>query len=186
MGQSARENSRIRARGGVYENERALVDQDDASDNPAYGYNMNPGGGGPAPELQAHSKRQRRKLAQIDGHRHRNPSLRVKSKSNLPTARRWSNLSCTHPHVKPKERRGFVTQHIAACCLEKRNSAGNRFWHFTEEGDLEGTRACQSIGDKPPPTQARSYLNVSRRRKAAARGSTCSGAHFVETNEKKV
>ena len=35
--------------------------------------------------------------------------------------------------------------HIGACCLGKQNSAGNRFWHFTKEGDLVGEHRVDNI-----------------------------------------
>ena len=40
---------------------------------------------------------------------------------------------------------------ISACCNKNRKSAGNRFWHFTKEGDLVGKHEVPSIGDVPMP-----------------------------------
>jgi group I intron endonuclease len=47
------------------------------------------------------------------------------------------------------EKTGVAYQHISDCCLGKQKSAGNRFWHHTREGDLEGTRRVDNIGDVP-------------------------------------
>jgi len=46
---------------------------------------------------------------------------------------------------------GVRYQTIGACCLEKKISAGNRFWHFTKDGDLVGEHRVDRIGDKPMP-----------------------------------
>jgi len=50
--------------------------------------------------------------------------------------------------------------HIGACCLGKQKSAGNRFWHFTKEGDLVGEHRVDNIIVKPPP-DARAVISTS-------------------------
>ena len=113
------------------------------SDNPAYGYNMNSGGGGPAPGAYKHTEEAKAKM-----------SKPVTSREILESYADGTQLVKFDLYVSVTEaarQTGVANAAISACCLEKLNSAGNRFWHHTKEGDLEGTRRVQSIGDVPMP-----------------------------------
>ena len=49
---------------------------------------------------------------------------------------------------------------ITNCCNGKNNSAGGRFWHFTEEDELEGEHRVDNIGVKLRPN-ARAVISTS-------------------------
>ena len=52
------------------------------------------------------------------------------------------------------------SSNITQCCLGKKKSAGNRFWHFTKDDDLVGEHRVDNIIVKPPPN-ARALVSKS-------------------------
>lgn len=86
------------------------------------------------------------------------------------------------------ERKTKVTQtNITKCCLEKRKSAGGRFWHFTKEGDLVGKHRVDNIKVKPPPN-ARTVISTSpapERKKQRHEGGCAAGRTLSKSTGKK-
>ena len=60
----------------------------------------------------------------------------------------------SYPSAREAARKTKVAQGtISDCCNGKNNSAGNRFWHFTKEGDLDGEHRVDNIGVKLRPNR---------------------------------
>jgi len=110
------------------------------------GYNSNEGGN----RCKAHpcSEETRAKLM---GHTH-TPTKPVTSCEIKEEYADGTQLVKFVPYASATEaerQTGVHQGNISACCNKKNKSAGNRFWHFTKEGDLEGTRRVDRIGDMP-------------------------------------
>ena len=122
------------------------------------GYNSNKGGGGRAPGFEVSEETK----AKLSAKAAKKP---VTSRQILESYADGTQLVefVSYASATEAERKtGVHNSDIAACCLKKKKSAGNRFWHFTEEGDLEGTRCVSSIGDMPgPSTHKRAVISTS-------------------------
>ena len=129
------------------------------SDNPAYGYNMNSGGGGPAPGAYKHTAETKAKMS---ANCPKKPVTSREIKEQFADGTQMVEFVSYASAREAERKTGVHNSDIAACCLKKKKSAGNRFWHFTEEGDLEGTRCVSSIGDMPgPSTHKRAVISTS-------------------------
>ena len=129
------------------------------------GYNSNKGGGGPT----KHTEETKAKMsaAQMGKTHTEETKAKISAKkmghTNTPTKPVTSReikeeyadstqlvefVSYASAHEAERQTR-VASTHIAACCNGKQKSAGNRFWHFTEDGDLVGEHKVPSIGDVP-------------------------------------
>ena len=112
------------------------------------GYNSNKGGGGPAPGAYKHTEEAKAKMSAKAA---KKPVTSREIKEQFADGTQLVEF-VSYPSAMEAERKtGVGNQDIANCCNGNKNSAGNRFWHYTKEGDLEGTRRVQSIGDVPMP-----------------------------------
>ena len=116
------------------------------------GYNCNEGGNRCKPH--PHTEETKAKIsAKKMGHTN-TPTKPVTSREILESYADGTQLVkfVQYPSAMEAETQtGVGHAHISACCNEKVKSAGNRFWHFTKDGDLVGEHRVQSIGDMPPP-----------------------------------
>jgi len=115
------------------------------TNNPEYGYNMNKGGGGPAPGFEVSEETK----AKLSAKAAKKPVTSREILESFDDGTQKVKF-VSYPSAMEAERQtGVAYRAISDCCNEKQKSAGNRFWHFTKEGDLEGTRRVQSIGEVP-------------------------------------
>ena len=120
------------------------------SDDPKYGYNSNPGGGGPTKHTaEAKAKMSAKKMGHTNSPTKPVTSREIKEEyaNGTQLVEFVSYASAAEAEKKTK----IVTRNISACCLKKVNSAGNRFWNYTKEDDLVGEHVVPRIGDKPMP-----------------------------------
>ena len=120
------------------------------SDDPKYGYNSNTGGGGPTKHTaEAKAKMSAKKMGHTNSPTKPVTSREIKEEyaNGTQLVEFVSYASAAEAEKKTK----INPAHISGCCLKKRDSAGNRFWHFTKQDDLVGEHVVPRIGDKPMP-----------------------------------
>jgi hypothetical protein len=110
-----------------------------------YGYNSNKGGGGPTKHTEEAKAKISAGLMGIGAKPVTSREILESYDDGTQRVKFVSYASAT----EAARQTGVDDSNISACCNEKVKSAGNRFWHYTEEDDLEGTRCVQSIGDVP-------------------------------------
>jgi hypothetical protein len=74
---------------------------------------------------------------------------------------------------------------ITNCCNGKNNSAGGRFWHHTEEGDLVGEHRVDNIGVKPPPYRHAVFSTSPGGKKQQHEGPCAAGRTLSKSTGKK-
>ena len=123
------------------------------------GYNSNKGGGG----VTKHTAEAKAKIsAGLMGNTNK-PTKPVTSreiKEQFADGTQLVKFDLYASATEAQRQTGVNLSHITSCCNEKRKSAGNRFWHFTKEGDLDGEHRVDNIIVKPPPN-ARAVFSTS-------------------------
>ena len=114
------------------------------SDNPAYGYNSNSGGGG----VMQHTEEAKAKMS---ANCPKKPVTSREIKEQFDNGTQLVEFVLYASAAEAGRKTGVDQGDITNCCNGKHKSAGGRFWHHTKEGDLDGTRRVQSIGDMPMP-----------------------------------
>ena len=157
------------------------------TNNPEYGYNMNKGGGGPT----RHTAEAKAKMSAAQMGNTNAPTKPVTSREIKEEYADGTQLVefVSYPSAREAEKKtGVHHGHIAECCLEKHKSAGNRFWHYTKEGDLEGEHRVDHIGDVPgPSTSKRAVISTSPEgKKQRHEGARAAGRTLSKATGKKL
>ena len=119
------------------------------------GYNSNKGGGGP-------TKHTEEAKAKMSAKAEKKPVTSREIKEEYADGTQLVEFVSYASSHEAARKTGVDFSHISACCNEKVNSAGNRFWHFTEDGDLVGEHRVDNIGDAPgPSTRKRAVFSTS-------------------------
>ena len=111
------------------------------------GYNSNKGGGGRAPGFEVSEETK----AKLSAKAAKKPVTSCEIKESYADGTQLVEFVQYTSAREAERQTGVNNAHITACCLEKKKSAGNRFWHYTKEGDLVGEHRVRSIGDVPMP-----------------------------------
>ena len=118
------------------------------SDNRAYGYNSNPGGGGPAPGAYKHTEEAKAKMS---ANCPKKPVTSREIKEQFANGTQLVEFVSYPSAMEAEKKTKVANQDIAKCCNEKRKSAGGFFWHYTKEDELVGEHIVSRIGDMPMP-----------------------------------
>jgi len=120
------------------------------------GYNSNPGGGGPT----KHTQETRAKISASSMGIGTKPVTSREIKEQFANGTQLVEFVLYASAAEAERKTRVGSSHIAACCNEKRNLAGKRFWHYTKEDDLVGEHRVDNIIIKPPPN-ARAVISKS-------------------------
>lgn len=121
------------------------------------GYNSNKGGGGPAAGAYKHTEERKAKMsAAMSKKPVTSREIKEQFDDGTQLVEFVSYASATEAGRKTKVSQADITN----CCNGKRKSAGNRFWHFSKEEELDGEHKVPSIIVKPPPN-ARAVISTS-------------------------
>ena len=153
------------------------------SDNRAYGYNSNSGGGGRAPGFK-HTEETKANLSAAAA---KKPVTSREIKEQFADGTQLVKFDLYSSAAEAGRQTGVSYANIAECCNEKRKSAGKRFWHHTKEGDLVGEHRVDNIIVKPPPN-ARAVFSTSpspERKKQRHEGLSAAGRTLSKSTGKK-
>ena len=114
------------------------------------GYNSNPGGGGPT----KHTQETRAKISASSMGIGTKPVTSREIKEQFANGTQLVEFVLYASAAEAERKTRVGSSHIAACCNEKRNLAGKRFWHYTKEDDLVGEHRVDNIIIKPPPERS--------------------------------
>ena len=114
------------------------------------GYNCNEGGNGGGPTHHTAETKAKMSATRM-GHTHTptKPLTSCLIKEEYADGTQLVEFVSYASAREAEAKTGVSNQNIAQCCLKKVNSAGGRFWHFTQEDDLVGEHRVPRIGDKP-------------------------------------
>ena len=118
-----------------------------------YGYNSNKGGGG----VTRHTEEAKAKMS---ANTEKKPVTSREIKEEYADGTQLVEFVLYASAAEAERKTRVGSSHIAACCNEKRNLAGKRFWHYTKEDDLVGEHRVDNIIIKPPPN-ARAVISKS-------------------------
>jgi len=114
------------------------------------GYNSNKGGGGPTRHTEeAKAKMSAKKMG--NSHAPVKPVTSREIKESFANETQLVEFVSYASAMEAERKTGVHNANITRCCLKKAKSAGNRFWHYTKEGELDGEHEVPSIGDVPMP-----------------------------------
>lgn len=117
------------------------------------GYNSNEGGNRCKPHTW--SEEQKAKLSK--------PVASREIKEEYPDGTQLVEFVAYASAAEAERQTGVNSRDISRCCnkLRGHRSAGNRYWHFIEEGDLEGVHRVPRIGDMPITRPKRALFSES-------------------------
>ena len=116
------------------------------------GYNCNKGGNGSGPThhtAETKAKMSARKMGNTN--KPTKPVTSREIKEEYSDGTQLVEFVSYASAAEAEAKTGVDFGNISSCCLKKKNSAGGRFWHFTEEDDLVGEHRVPRIGDIPRP-----------------------------------